>query len=297
MRVTLFIPCFIDSFYPQVGMSIVRILERLGHTIDFPEGQTCCGQPPFNSGFWDEARDVARRQMTCFRDAEVIVSASGSCGTMMKVFYPEIFKGLAEESEAKSLSGKVWEFSEFLVSNLGVTDVGARFEGKVTFHTARSTAFPQGEPGKTTPLRVRMEQHVARPQCVTCHVIIDPPGYALENFNAIGQWQDTEASVAIDASGQFPDDTRFDGPAQFRIALLDRRDAILNNISEVLLTYALGRLAPNSTAPKMRALEYYEMPAVRGIVREAAPSNYRWSALITAVVKSAPFQTRMLEDK
>jgi L-lactate dehydrogenase complex protein LldE len=134
MRVTLFIPCFIDSFYPQVGMSIVRVLERLGHTIDFPEGQTCCGQPPFNSGYWDEARDVARRQMDCFRDADVIVSASGSCGTMMKVFYPELFQGRAEEAQAKTLAGKVWEFSEFLVTKLGVTDVGAKFEGKVTFH-------------------------------------------------------------------------------------------------------------------------------------------------------------------
>lgn len=134
MRVTLFIPCFIDSFYPQVGMSIVRILERLGHTIDFPENQTCCGQPPFNSGYWDEARDVARRQMKCFRDAEVIVSASGSCGTMMKVFYPELFEGHAEHAEARTLAGKVWEFSEFLVTKLGVTDVGAKFDGKVTFH-------------------------------------------------------------------------------------------------------------------------------------------------------------------
>jgi L-lactate dehydrogenase complex protein LldE len=134
MRVTLFIPCFIDSFYPQVGMAIVRVLERLGHTIDFPEGQTCCGQPPFNSGYWDEARDVARRQMSCFRDAEVIVSASGSCGTMMKIFYPDLFKGHAEEAEAKTLAGKVWEFSEFLVTKLGVTDVGAKFDAKVTFH-------------------------------------------------------------------------------------------------------------------------------------------------------------------
>lgn len=134
MRVTLFIPCFIDSFYPQVGMAIVRVLERLGHTIDFPEGQTCCGQPPFNSGYWDEARDVARRQMSCFRDAEVIVSASGSCGTMMKIFYPDLFKGHTEEAEAKTLAGKVWEFSEFLVTKLGVTDVGAKFDAKVTFH-------------------------------------------------------------------------------------------------------------------------------------------------------------------
>ena len=134
MRVTLFIPCFIDSFYPQVGMAIVRVLERLGHTIDFPEGQTCCGQPPFNSGYWDEARDVARRQMSCFREADVIVSASGSCGTMMKIFYPDLFKGHPEEAEAKTLAGKVWEFSEFLVTKLGVTDVGATFDAKVTFH-------------------------------------------------------------------------------------------------------------------------------------------------------------------
>ena len=134
MRVTLFIPCFIDSFYPQVGMAMVEVLERLGHTIDYPEAQTCCGQPPFNSGFWDEARTVAERQMQCFRDAEVVVSASGSCGTMMKVFYPELFKDRPQEPEAKELSAKTWEFSEFLVTKLGVTDVGARFDGKVTFH-------------------------------------------------------------------------------------------------------------------------------------------------------------------
>ena len=134
MRVTLFIPCFIDSFYPHVGMAIVKVLERLGHTIDFPEAQTCCGQPPFNSGFWDEARDVARRQMQCFRDAEVVVSASGSCGAMMKVFYPELFEHQPEEAEARSLSAKTFEFSDFLVNRLGVRDVGASFDGRVTFH-------------------------------------------------------------------------------------------------------------------------------------------------------------------
>ncbi|MEO7319334.1 MAG: (Fe-S)-binding protein [Chthoniobacteraceae bacterium] len=134
MRVTLFIPCFIDSLYPHVAVSIVRILERLGHEVDYPERQTCCGQPPFNSGYWDEARVVAVKQLDAFRDAEVVVSASGSCGAMLKVFYGELFKGHAREAEAKALAAKTFEFSEFLVNKLGVRDVGARFEGKVTFH-------------------------------------------------------------------------------------------------------------------------------------------------------------------
>ena len=134
MRVTLFIPCFIDSLYPRVAMSIVQILERLGHEVDYPEGQTCCGQPPFNSGYWDEAREVAARQLALFKDAEVVVSASGSCGAMFKKFYVELFHGRPEEAAAKALAEKTYEFSEFLVNKLGVRDVGARFEGKVTFH-------------------------------------------------------------------------------------------------------------------------------------------------------------------
>ena len=134
MRVTLFIPCFIDSLYPKVAMSIVQILERLGHEVDYPEGQTCCGQPPFNSGYWDEAREVAARQLEVFRNAEVVVSASGSCGAMFKKFYGELFHKRPEEAAAKELAAKTYEFSEFLVNKLGVRDVGARFEGKVTFH-------------------------------------------------------------------------------------------------------------------------------------------------------------------
>jgi L-lactate dehydrogenase complex protein LldE len=117
-----------------VGVSIVKILERLGHEVDYPEAQICCGQPPFNSGYWDEARVVAERQLAVFRDAEVVVSASGSCGAMFKVFYGELFKDRPQQAEAKALGDKTFEFSEFLVNKLGVRDVGARFEEKVTFH-------------------------------------------------------------------------------------------------------------------------------------------------------------------
>ena len=112
---------------------MVRVLERLGHTVEYDERQTCCGQPAFNSGYWKEARAVADRTLALFKDAEYVVSASGSCGAMLKVFYPELFKGTRDEAASLALSPKVYEFSDFLVSVLGVTDVGARFprEGDV----------------------------------------------------------------------------------------------------------------------------------------------------------------------
>ncbi|HUB65852.1 MAG TPA: (Fe-S)-binding protein [Candidatus Methylacidiphilales bacterium] len=134
MKVSLFIPCFVDQFYPQVGVSMVKVLERLGCEIDYPPGQTCCGQPPFNSGYWNEARAVARHSLQTFAPSEAVVSASGSCGTMMKIFYPELFHGTEQEDEARQLASKTHEFSEFLVNVLGVRDVGARFPGTATFH-------------------------------------------------------------------------------------------------------------------------------------------------------------------
>ena len=113
---------------------MVRILEKLGHTVDYPESQTCCGQPAFNSGYWDEARAVAGTMLDAFRDAEVVVGVSGSCGAMLKVFYPELYHGHPREAEAKALAAKTHEFSSFLVNVLGVGDVGASLPAKATFH-------------------------------------------------------------------------------------------------------------------------------------------------------------------
>ncbi|HZQ47521.1 MAG TPA: (Fe-S)-binding protein [Verrucomicrobiae bacterium] len=134
MTVTLFIPCFVDLMFPKVGVSVVNILERLGHRIDFPEELACCGQPAFNSGCWDEARNVAAPVLKRLKDAEAVVIASGSCGAMLKVFYTQLFAGTEYEADAKKLAGKCYEFSDFLVTKLGVTDLGARFPAKVTFH-------------------------------------------------------------------------------------------------------------------------------------------------------------------
>ncbi len=134
MTITLFIPCFVDALYPRAGISMVEILERLGHGVMCPEDIACCGQPPFNSGYHDEARAIAMPVLEKLKDAEAVVIGSGSCGAMVKKFYPELFAGTRHETAAKELSTKTWEFSDFLVSKLGVTDLGATFPHKVTFH-------------------------------------------------------------------------------------------------------------------------------------------------------------------
>ncbi|MBW8865311.1 MAG: (Fe-S)-binding protein [Verrucomicrobia bacterium] len=134
MTVTLFIPCFVDALFPRAGICMVEILERLGHTVAFPEAITCCGQPPFNSGYWDEARTVAGKVLPQLAAAEAIVIGSGSCGAMLKVFYPQLFENTPQAALAKQISDRTWEFSDFLVSKLGVTDLGAKFPHKVTFH-------------------------------------------------------------------------------------------------------------------------------------------------------------------
>src|SRR5256885_12649939 len=127
MTVTLFVPCFVDLMFPSVAISMVQILQRLGHQVVCSPQIGCCGQPAFNSGYWDEARSVGRKVLEILDSAEVVVVASGSCGAMLKVFYRELFANTPQESGANDLAGKCFEFSEFLVKKLGVTDLGARF--------------------------------------------------------------------------------------------------------------------------------------------------------------------------
>jgi len=134
MTITLFIPCFVDALYPRAGISMVQILESLGHTVVCPEEISCCGQPPFNSGYWDEARPVAAKVLERLKDAEAVVIGSGSCGAMVKKFYPKLFADTPLAGLAQTVAARTWEFSDFLVSKLGVTDLGAKFPHKVTFH-------------------------------------------------------------------------------------------------------------------------------------------------------------------
>ena len=134
MKVSLFIPCFVVQLVPRVGLAVATVLERLGHACEFRPAQTCCGQPSFNSGFWDEARQVARHALDVFAGAEAVVGPSGSCVAMLRVFYPQLLAGTPQEQAANDLAARTYEFGEFLVRRLGVEDVGARFPHRVTYH-------------------------------------------------------------------------------------------------------------------------------------------------------------------
>jgi len=136
MKVSLFVTCLVDTFYPQVGVSAVRLLRRLGVEVDFPAGQTCCGQPAYNSGYADDARRAAVQLIRAFSDSEWIVSPSGSCAAMIRHYYPELFKGHPLEEQARRLAEKTYELSQFIVDVLGIEDLGGRFDGIATYHTS-----------------------------------------------------------------------------------------------------------------------------------------------------------------
>lgn len=136
-KAALFIPCFVDQLTPQVGRAMVQVLERAGCEVEFPEAQTCCGQAAFSTGYQDQALPLARRFVDVFSAADAVVCPSGSCTAMVRRFYPELARadeGLRREFEA--IGKRVFEFSEFLVRHLGITDVGAEFPHRVAFHDA-----------------------------------------------------------------------------------------------------------------------------------------------------------------
>jgi L-lactate dehydrogenase complex protein LldE len=135
MKVTLFIPCLIDQFHPQVGKNVVRILKKIGLDVDFADEQTCCGQPFFNAGYWKKAIPLAKRTIKAFKDAKVVVAPSGSCVTMIRTHYKELFSDNPDWlNQAQELSEKTYELSEFLTHVVQVDDLGASYKGKVTYH-------------------------------------------------------------------------------------------------------------------------------------------------------------------
>jgi mono/diheme cytochrome c family protein len=186
-------------------------------------------------------------------------------------------------------------------SLLTVTSAGNRTSpvkrGKWILENLLGAPVPQPPPGvetnlATTPgatatsVRQRLEQHRANPSCASCHAVMDPVGFSLEHFDLIGKYREADGGVPVNATGKLADGTALDGPNSLRQALLGRRDAVASTASEKLLTYALGR-----------RVEYFDMPAVRAIVRDAARNDYRFSSLIVGIVKSVPFQMKRSEDQ
>jgi hypothetical protein len=136
-------------------------------------------------------------------------------------------------------------------------------------------------PGKSLSMRDRMAQHRSNVVCANCHKLMDPIGLALENFDAIGRWRTSDNDAVIDPSDTVYNGTKVNGPVDLRNMILSHPDQFVRTMTEMLMTYGIGR-----------GLEYYDMPAVRSIVTAAARSNYRVSALVLGIVKSAPFQMK-----
>ncbi|MBI4444738.1 MAG: (Fe-S)-binding protein [Acidobacteria bacterium] len=135
MKVSLFVTCLVDQFFPSVGTSAIRVLEKFGVHVDFDPRQTCCGQPASNSGYSDEARQVGAHYLEVFQDSEYVVVPSGSCCTMVRRYLPELFTEESPEArKARELAARTFELSEFLISVLKVSDTGARFPEIVTYH-------------------------------------------------------------------------------------------------------------------------------------------------------------------
>jgi hypothetical protein len=186
-------------------------------------------------------------------------------------------------------------------SLLTVTSVGNRTSpvkrGKWILENILGAPVPSPPPGVETnleetaaagsgpsSLRQRLERHRASPSCASCHAVMDPIGFSLENFDLVGAWRDTDGGAPVNTAARLADGTALNGPASLRRALLDRREAVVGTATEKLLTYAVGR-----------RVEHFDMPAVRGVVRAAAEDQYRFSSLVVGIVKSVPFQMKRKE--
>ncbi len=134
MKVQLFIPCFVDQLYPQTAFNMIKVLEKAGCTVTYNPSQTCCGQPAFNAGYWDDARSICSKFLRDFEAGTPIVAPSASCVGFVKNYYTKLFDNSSLHNEVKAISQIIFEFSDFLVNRLQVTELGARLPGRATYH-------------------------------------------------------------------------------------------------------------------------------------------------------------------
>lgn len=136
MHVHLFIPCFVDQLYPETGMNMVKVLEKLGCSVSYNTKQTCCGQPAFNAGYWDEAKDVGKKFLNDFDGEGYVVGPSGSCTGYVRNYFDRLFENSSEHNASNKLRTRMFEFTEFLTDVLKVEQLGASLSGKATYHDA-----------------------------------------------------------------------------------------------------------------------------------------------------------------
>lgn len=170
MQVQLFIPCFVDQLYPDTGMNMVKVLEKLGCKVTYNTKQTCCGQPAFNAGYHEEAKSVATKFLQDFKTNTYIVSPSGSCTGYVRNFYDKLFENSADHVLCSQVQGNMYEFTEFLIKVLKVENLDAMLNGKATYHDAcgalRECGIKEG-PRKLLA-NVKGLEMVEMKECETC---------------------------------------------------------------------------------------------------------------------------------
>jgi L-lactate dehydrogenase complex protein LldE len=134
MNVQLFIPCFVDQLFPQTAFNMIKVLEKAGCTVQYNSNQTCCGQPAFNAGFWDDAKSVCSKFIKDFSGSEYVVGPSASCVGFVRNYYSKLFDNSSVHNDVKDLEKRIYEFSDFMVNVLKIEDMGASLDGKATYH-------------------------------------------------------------------------------------------------------------------------------------------------------------------
>jgi L-lactate dehydrogenase complex protein LldE len=138
MKVELFVPCFVDQLYPDTAFSTVKVLQKAGCEVNFNPAQTCCGQPAFNAGFWDDAKAVGSKFLNDFTDEDIIVSPSASCTGMVRNYYNDLFTNTTSHNKCRAVQGNIYELSDFLVNILQFDHFGAELEGRAVYHDSCS---------------------------------------------------------------------------------------------------------------------------------------------------------------
>jgi L-lactate dehydrogenase complex protein LldE len=203
MQVQLFIPCFVDQLYPETGMNMVKVLEKLGCTVHYNPKQTCCGQPAFNAGYWDDAKAVAKKFLNDFNGDGYIVGPSGSCTGYVRNYYDKMLENSSDHLRSEAVRGKMFEFTEFLTNVLKVDDIGASFSGKATYHDAcgalRECGIKQGP--RQLLEKVKGLELVEMKECETCCGFGGTFAVKFEPIS-IGMAQ-TKVQSAIDTGAQY----------------------------------------------------------------------------------------------
>ena len=144
MIVDLFIPCFVDQLYPETALNMIKVLEKVGCGVNYNHEQTCCGQPAFNAGYFDSCKEVGEKFINEFQNDRYIVSPSAACSGFVKNYYGEMFHNSALHNQHKQVQKNLYEFSDFLVNILKITDLGSKFDGVATYHDSCSALREYG---------------------------------------------------------------------------------------------------------------------------------------------------------